>query len=381
MSSRAIFVGALAPSRLEAGDAFSPAGQHVQEVVIEVLREIHGRERFGVVSMPPYSVRSKRSPRWYPVRRCGAIRHLSCVNIPLIKPLWFALQLLAELLSDRPRRVYVWNCNFWNSIALGIYRVISAGECRVVLLLQDSLSPSWTLVGAQRALDELALRLARLHADLLLAVTEKLAVKAGGRLPTLICPGGVEVKDEDLIDVARPNHSRFAFGGRLEDYNGPIDIVQAWPASGEAGILDVYGAGSRLEDVMSTAQGNPFVRVHGFVDREAFVASARSSLGLIVLRYSRGIDQDLFFPSKFLEACLLPVEVICNRFRNIPEDVAPYCHFVKDDLSDLPDVLSQVIGNRSPANISARQSIVRENYSWRSHLRALDEMVSSLERK
>lgn len=372
------FIGSVALHPSESGKAFSPAGQHVQITILHELRNIYGERNVTLLSMPPYSIREShdKAKAWIPSSRRESELYFACLNLPFVKHLLFGVQLLVSLLRERPDRLFVWNCNFWQSAAIFLYKHFVRRSSKVALILQDSLPLSLSLIGLQRAFDRLALHLAWFHSDIVISVTKKLANMAWGIKHVLICPGGVADNSWSSTPGSPPDAPRFVFGGRLDPYNGPLDLISVWPESGEFGVLEVYGSGGLEAEVRAAAALNSKVRYFGYVSRDEFVKKASTATGVFVLRYSRDIDQELFFPSKFLEACLLPVPVICNRFANIPRDIEPYCFFVRNDISNLSEILREIVDKNQDDLIRARRDLIIRRYTWRSHMVRADEMLS-----
>ena len=88
------------------------------------------------------------------------------------------------------------------------------------------------------------------------------------------------------------------FAGRLEKYNGIDKLINFWNKYITDFELHVYGSGSYESQVIKKAKANSKIKFFGLVsDKEIFQVQLNSAVN-ICLRYSIGLNQNYFFPSK-----------------------------------------------------------------------------------
>ena len=143
-------------------------------------------------------------------------------------------------------------------------------------------------------------------------------------------------------------------------------LLDNWPIDCSSEI-HVFGTGSLSEYVSSISKANPNVVYHGFKSPEFVDEYLLKSNINFCFRYSKGLDQKFFFPSKFFDLINLPGFLVCNRFENIPFELTEYVVFSNEDLSNLSEIIKR-------CSISIRKTeqlnkLVFKKYTWKFFLK------------
>ena len=345
--------------------AFSVAGDRVQDEIRYAISNNFGQTECLVM---PVIRAFPHGKLWLRSLKYDEKTYMGIINFPIVKMASFSAVLFFNLLRSKPKNIFIWNSYLFQNISIFIYKTISRNKPNVIIFVQDVQEPR-RIRDIQFFLDMWSLRIINWFCDLCIPVTKDILVDFKIKTRSIIAIGGVsesdstEFKTEVKVGIKDSNY--YVMGGALEPYNGTAKIASVWPSCGSAGFLNIYGSGSEASRIEEISRKNCYVRFFGKVRREEYLSSAISSLGVIVLRYSEGLDSKYFFPSKFLEACNLNVNIICNKFINFPEQMSPFVNFVSDDLSNLESVLviSKAIVDSQELNLK-RIDFVRNNYTW-----------------
>jgi glycosyltransferase involved in cell wall biosynthesis len=194
--------------------------------------------------------------------------------------------------------------------------------------------------------------------------------------------GGLSESDLDRKDSYEYSNDTYdanyyVMGGAIEPHNGVVRLAKHWPSCGSAGFIHIYGDGSDSNNLIKISNTNRYVRYLGKVSRSEYLNAADRSLGVIVLRYSDGLDSKYFFPSKFLEACALRKNVYCNKFTNFPEELSGYVDFIESNMSDVKNIMSLEYNNKKTREeISQRIIFIRQHYTWNGAMNKIHEALN-----
>lgn len=358
------FVGAFSDLSVE-NFRGSAAGTKVQMEIVEALSK-----KFK----PGFSFVMPEIPSWpkdkffIEKKTLGAISFLPLINFKLIKRPCFFFVLFFYFLKLKPEIVFQYNTSISGCVFTLFLRLFS---CRSVLILQDvkspaNFSPSF-LLKPKKLIEFLFSKLLPVCFDFYVPITD--ACIRDFNLPRHKCeifPGGVlKSYVESVRSIQSPGLEPFGvFAGALEEYNGVDLLVSKWPTPEEIEFkLHVFGRGKLEHQIESEAAKNGNVVFHGYQAPEIVNRYSINASYNFCLRYSKGINEEYFFPSKFFDLILLKGTLICNHFDNIPEDLKLYVNFVDGNL----DGLVNILGNNSwpeRTNFLSKIDYLEENYTW-----------------
>jgi hypothetical protein len=343
----------------------SAAGAKVQTEIIEALSD--HLEALTALIMP-------ERPSWPKSRllikssMLGAVKFLPIINLALIKKPWFFGILLFYFFRERPRILFQYNSSISGAIFSLVIRFFS---CKSLLILQDLNAPisfSWRLFSSPKnIIGYIYTKLIPLCFDYYIPITNSYVKNL--KLPEVRCivfQGGVlksSIRAANRSYIPKPENNA-VFAGALEEYNGIDLLVKKWPMPEELDFqLNIFGRGSLNSYIESFSGINHNIVFHGFKS-PAVVDDyiARSDVNFC-LRYSKGIKQEHFFPSKFFDLILFEGTLVCNKFENIPSDLELYLTFVDDDLEDLVNFLKCKLQSHS-ALLPSKNKFLEENYTW-----------------
>jgi len=359
---KSIFIGAFNDIRTSYFSG-SAAGAKVQTEIIDALG-LAGEEVEAYI-MPEI-------PCWpkgrFIKKGCSEenMHFLPVVNFALIKRATFFLQMAFYIAIEKPRRVIFYNSSIASCLLSILLKPIKS---QTILILQDVNGPLVfevsLLASLKKCLNYLNAKLLSFSYDYYIPITRSCITDLGLPLHrSAIFSGGVSLSkiSRDESPVQLDNYGVFA--GALEQYNGVDLLVDKWPAQDRSPYkLHIFGSGSLSAYIVEAAKNNDNVIFHGFKPPSVVAEYLRFSRFNFCLRYSRGLNQSYFFPSKFFELLLLPGIFVCNRFENIPSEFVDHIRFVGEDLSDLCDVISTDVEIATGERAGLVNTIL-ERFTW-----------------
>jgi glycosyltransferase involved in cell wall biosynthesis len=375
---RAAFVGHFTPLSLALEHASSAAGNQVQRQIFKELSQQYGIEGAICFAMTP----SPAWPRGPFISRShteGSNAFIGYLNLPVLKHIVFALRLLARLMIFRPQLCLQYNSYLFENFALLLYRWICRDSALAIIIQDVHVAVGKSLLsraGLRSHSEHISLRFAK-RFDMTVPISSaiitdfhlepsKCMVFQGG-----ITDFAVQVMSgqaQALMDVG-------VFAGGLELHNGIDRLVDQWLGGGIQQQLHVFGRGSLDRHVEQAALKSDRIIFHGFQPEHVVLAWQLKARWNFCLRYSRGLNQTYFFPSKFFNILCAPGAVVVNDFHALPDTVRDYLCVVSDDLSNLAEHLSAAASLSSPDCVRARREIVRLKHSWHS---CIGEIVHTL---
>lgn len=358
-----LFVGSVSLNRERSGPAFSQAGELVQRELISGLSSISRSGSCLVASMEPRAARALGGWGWCEAEAEGEVAALSFFNAPIVKHASFAISLWRHVRRTNPRVVFVYNAEFFKTLALLAYRALSSERVLLCGVVQDVLPVGRGLLAIQRCLDLAALTLWRKF-DLVAPISKRIATDFQLTRRVFVLQGGVTQAAFDgwrVKPMAIEEGAYFVFAGALEPYNGVVKLLDYWLDFGVTQTLHIFGGGSLAEYVREKAVLSKTVRFHGSRPHDEVLAMTAAAAGAFCLRYSDGIEAEYFFPSKFYELLVSPVPVIVNRFSGLSDDMLFGCEVVADDLSDVKEVILKLV--EGGGGVAAE----RRTRAWAAH--------------
>lgn len=363
-----VFVGHFSPLSNSTGEASSTAGNQVQRQILKELGLRSGSEDVVTYSMVPMSA----WPRGPLISRSlieGPDVFPAYVNLPILKHMVFALRLLVKLIWNRPQLCLQYNSYLFENLTLLLYRLLRP-SCGLVIFIQDiHVSPNAKLLsksGLRSFSERVSLWLAR-RFNTIVPISEAIAKDfCMDRDKCFVFQGGVTdfalklmqaSEQQPLLDIA-------VFAGSLEPHNGIDRLVDRWIDCEVQWPLHIFGRGSLLEYVKLAAEGSERIVFHDFQPEDVILEWQSKARWNFCLRYSDGLDERYFFPSKLFNISCTSGVVIANDFQGIPDSLREHLCIVANDLSDLPASLATSIEPTQVEKAQMRHQLVMNQYSW-----------------
>jgi hypothetical protein len=183
--------------------------------------------------------------------------------------------------------------------------------------------------------------------------------------------GGLTQFSDKISELESTIEEYAVYAGKLERYNGVDRLVRAWTEQKICRYLHVFGKGCLEGFLREQSINNKYIVFHGQRDEsEVITWQSRARWNL---RYSDGINQDYFFPSKFFNICAADGLIIVNDFNGIPFELRETIAFVDDELSELSEIVGE--SHKIDASEASRQRrrILEKNHTWRSCINRIIE--------
>jgi glycosyltransferase involved in cell wall biosynthesis len=370
---KTLFIGHFSSGFNKNKRAVSLAGDIVQKEIASCLNKNNNIDNSYYLSMEPMPcwpngpllIKSENS-------KDLEGRYIGYINLPVIKNIIFAINILLEVILTKPCLVIQYNSYLFENIAILLSKIFG---CKTGLIIQDcrigkifSKFASWH--------DQLSNSLVK-YFDYVLPVSDYFARTLGLKNNQYtVVPGGVTSFSSMLKPIDSVKFTNKAiFAGALEKHNGIDKIVDFWIKYEPKVELHIYGGGSLVEFVISAIDGSSNVFFHGVVSQRMVAEVQADSKFNFCLRYSEGLDERYFFPSKFFNVSMCPGLLLSNDFYGLPKDV------VDEDFGLLIDGFKNIqqcleLDDDSIKNIAyQRIEIVKKYYSWEHHLEKIIEGV------
>jgi hypothetical protein len=361
------FVGHFAPISQALEQASSVAGNQVQRQIFHEVSQQCGVERTACFVMTPQPF-WPRGPLISRSMTEGRIEFIGYLNLPVLKHLIFALRLLVRLLVARPQLCLQYNSYLLENLALLLFRLCHRGSALAIIIQDIHVVTGVSLLSKQglRSLSErTSLRLAK-RFDMIVPISS--AIVADFHFPpskSVVFQGGItEFALQIKHGAEQPLEEIGVFAGGLERHNGIDRLVDQWLASSIEQPLHVFGRGSLERHVKQAAQQSNRIVFHGLQPENVVLAWQLKARWNFCLRYSLGLNQTYFFPSKLFNILCAPGAVVVNDFYALPETVRDYVCVVSDDLSDLAEHLPAAASLSSPDCVRVRRELVLSKHSW-----------------
>lgn len=353
-----IFVGHFSGEGAHNNRFASAAGDIVQRQIICDTIKLVSDKSFRYLSMEPQKV-WPGGCFYVKGREDENGRHISYVNLPFLKNFIYSLVILHECARLRPALVIQYNSYFFENIS-----IIFSGlfyKVQTCLILQDiRIGAGFSL--AARLYDRLANYLVRFF-DFVMPINGKIAEVLRLKVGRFhIFKGGITEQGFDLLRCNLSINNYGVFAGALEPHNGIDRLLRFWVDSELKFDLHVFGRGSLTSFVIDCAKQNPYIKFHGFLPHSDVSQWQKTAKFNFCLRYSDGLDEEFFFPSKFFNSCCCPGLLIVNNFKNIPD----YIFDTKGLISNIGDIKELLMLSDDEIELEAlsrRRAVIKEG-SW-----------------
>ena len=366
---RAALVGHFSP-KSTLSDASSAAGNQVQKQILICMQDQIEGEVF-CYSMTPLAA----WPRGAIALKSHveeSVEFIGYLNFPILKHLIFSIRLLVRLVIFRPSICIQFNSYLFENFVLLAYKFFT-NNCNLAIIIQDVNCVSTPSVSSifrfKQLMEFFSLRLAK-RFDLVIPISSQIIDDFNFQDSKFILfKGGITefsrlmIYDQSQVQILE---DIVLFAGSLEPHNGIDILVEQWVKLGIDKPLHIFGRGSLSECIDKISKKNKQIVFHGFCSESVILEWQKKSKWNLCLRYSKGLNEKYFFPSKFFNIMCTSGIVLVNDFWGIPKELKPYVTILNDDLSDLPQKL--VSSNKSLNNegVFNRHQILKTNYSWDS---------------
>jgi glycosyltransferase involved in cell wall biosynthesis len=371
---KTVFIGHFSPTTNFGNPAASAAGDQVQRQIIKELQD-HTCGDTIIYSMSPIPA----WPRGELITRSqheNAVEYIGYLNAPVLKHLVFSVRLMMRLFRSRPALCIQYNSYFFENLILLLFRLFRPA-CFLATIIQDIHIEKGIFQISRRGLRSLSERL-----SLGLSRSFDLIVPISSSIITdfkfdpsrcFVFQGGITAFAAQLMYARQgPLADIGVFAGALEPYNGIDRLINQWLTCGIEHTLHVFGRGSLKNHVEQAAKCSDKIVFHGLQPEEIILQWQLKARWNFCLRYSEGLNQEYFFPSKLFNVVCAPGAVIGNDFYALPSSLREHMGIVSDDLSDLPSVLTHAAKISSLARLEERREIVKSKHNWRS---CIDQIV------
>jgi glycosyltransferase involved in cell wall biosynthesis len=364
---RVAFLGHFAPIIRSSERASSVAGNQVQRQIFENICQINSGGKNMCYAMEP-------KPAWPdgPIivksEYEESISFIGYVNIPILKHVIFAIRLLVLLIINRYDFCLQYNSYVFENLALIISRNSGLVK-RIAIIVQDI-----HVVSDVGFLSKCQLRSCIEYASLVLArrfntiVPINKAIIDDFHLPRnrcLVFKGGATRFALEIIEMAPVFLEDYGvFAGALEPYNGVNRLIEKWIADKIQYPLHIFGRGSLTQYVEQKSKENSSIIYHGFQPEKTIMEWQKRAMWNFCLRYSIGINESYFFPSKFFNIVCSEGVPMVNNFDGLDGCICNYVGILRDDLTDLSSKLEACRSLADRNSVSKRREIIISQYSW-----------------
>jgi glycosyltransferase involved in cell wall biosynthesis len=359
-------------------NASSAAGNQVQAQILQELSSQCGGESVVCYSMIPESF-WPRGPLILKSSFNNGVMFIGYMNLPILKHIIFSIRFFWQLFKFRPNLCLQYNSYLFENASLLLFRFF-VQTCALAVIIQDV-----HVGGLTRLFSKQSLRSLFGYISLYLAGKFDIVVPISSAIISdfhfkeskcFVFQGGITqfaievMSGQDILplDIG-------VFAGGLEPHNGVDLLVDQWVASGIKQQLHVFGRGSLSRHIEQVALTSDRIIFHGFQSEDVILVWQKKARWNFCLRYSIGLNQKYFFPSKFFNILCAPGAVVVNDFYGLPETLRDQLCIVKDDLSDLADRLQSTTNAFNTNCINFRREIVRTKHSWCA---CINQILSSL---
>lgn len=363
------FIGAFNQISQEMSSNSSVAGSKVQMEIISSLSNLYDENSVKSVVFPELASWPKNK-LFISKKRFENVVSLPIINLPVVKRFLFSIQALFLIIKHKPEFIVQYNTTFLMNSFMFFYKFFCGKR---ILILQD-LNSNVTfniklLLNPVDLFNYFGAKTIKRSFDYFIPISNSLVNDL--KLPVERCSiwqGGVT--NLELINSFRIDKKYIAvFAGALEEYNGIDILVSRWVELNSDIELHIFGTGSLSDKICEASELNKNIKYHGFKSPDIVASYVQSALLNFCLRYSKGIDQDYFFPSKFFDLLMCQGNFLCNNFNNIPDDLKRYIVFLDDDLLNLKDFLD--FDFPDDASVSERKKHLLLKYTWAPFLKSI----------
>lgn len=354
---KSLFIGQFSQGGITA--ASSAAGDIVQAQIIEEIEKLSITEESQFLCMAPNPC-WPRGKIFHKGKKVAAGRFISYLNLPVIKNIVFSLQIFLTILKIKPDIITQYNSYLWENITLLFSRFLFGKK--IVCIVQD-IRVTGDFSFRAKLNDKLSCSLLK-YFNFTIPVSEALARYLKLREESyLVFEGGVTSFGFEAIKVKEYEEEYAVYAGALEKYNGVDRLIKVWNEFSIPLDLHIFGSGRLETEVKELSKHCNNIIYHGLVSQGEVLEWQKKSKYNFCFRYSDGLNQDFFFPSKFFNVSLCPGLLICNDFNGVPEITRNSPGYIGQDINNINKIVKLNSNEIRKSADFIRERIIID-YSW-----------------
>ncbi|WP_412501523.1 hypothetical protein [Shewanella chilikensis] len=365
-----LFVGHHSPGRKQINDTtlvYSAAGDLVQENIFRNLLKINSDSKF--YTMQPCQAWPKGPLVISKVNKLNGT-FSGNITLPLLRHIFFSINLACQIIKLKPSEVICYNSYFFeNATVVSLSKIF---KFKTAIILQD-IRVGGNFPKHQQLSDVIANKLVKFF-DISVVVSKcmqsylNLTSSSSSKHRSIVFPGGVSDFGEKAFSFNGPLHDYAVFAGALEKHNGIDKLITTWINDQIRVDLHIFGSGKLTKFVSEMADIHSNIYYHGFASQEVIFEWQVKAKFNFCFRFSEGIKQEFFFPSKFFNSVMCPGLLIFNDFSNVPDELKLTEGYIGNDFSKI----KKIVENFNSINYSNdARNLISAKYSWQKLLSKL----------
>jgi len=371
-SKKIVFFGAL--SFLGNGNrAYAASANQVQLEIIKNIQKVFSKSIFNFFGFSPN--------RTWPFTNVfinnkseGVLTFHSYINILGIREMHILFKRINYIISNEPDYIFLYNISFLEALFFNLLKKILG--FKVILFLQDVKQNNFI----DYCLNSIKFKFVSCF-DILVPISQNIIDKFNLPLEkSILFQGGCtkfafEIQNR-CINKNIKLEPKVIFAGRLEKYNGIDKVINYWIENKPDFELHIYGTGSYESKVIEKLNLNPKIKFYGLVPENVIQEAQLNSSANFCLRYSIGLNQNYFFPSKIFNIMSSPGLVLINRFNNLTEGMKDNTEILKPNFENLNEILNKSI-NYSKLKYKERIKWLNQNANWFELTKKIYKIINS----
>lgn len=361
-----VFIGHFSAILTNSNGASSTAGNQVQREIFHCLVNNSLITNVFCYSMSPNSFWPK-GPLIVKSNNEGNIEFIGFINIPIIKHIIFSYRIFLRLLSLKPKLCIQYNPYVFENIALLLFKFFIS-KTFLVILIQDVFILN-NRFGFFQFLTFFSQKISIFlshYFNMIIPISYSIIedFKFSPK-KCYVFQGGLTEFAQKLMLKSNQHLDKIAvFAGSLELHNGVDLLIDRWLSIPINYKLHIFGSGSLEGIVRNASKNSNLIVFHGKQSEKIVLKWQLNATWNLCFRYSKGINQKYFFPSKFFNIICAPGALVTNDFYGIPLRLRRYIGIASDDLSDLSDTLDCALKVSNFQAVERRRVIANDEHSW-----------------
>ncbi len=375
-----VFIGCM-NTEFDTNAANSPAANQVQLEIIQSIKSCF--VNFSLISAMNHPKRTWPYSNLIQKGQVGnGFKYQGYLNIIFLRDLIIYFRHFILISRLRPAIIFKYNINFFESVFLYTAKLIF--NTKVVVFIQDVSFQTNEAPFIRKYFEKIAFKITS-YFDVIVPITKDIQADFNFKKENcFVFQGGVTSQSRSIIlseiNFEKVSKSKYVvFAGALEEYNGIKSIVEYWEKNIIEFDLYVYGKGTCENFVVNAAARVSNIKYFGFVPESEIIAAQISSFGNFCLRYSNGIDQKYFFPSKLYNVLACPGKCILNEFLNIPDAIKNSCCILDENSENLKFMLETGFTQMDINNYYSRIDWLCLNANWSLAIENIKEILNKLD--
>lgn len=355
-----LFVGHFSNEGVLKNKAASAAGDIVQKQIIKDSIEIFGKDKVRYYSMEPNSC-WPRGPLFIKSKKINNGKFISYINLPIFKNIIYCMCILYVCFKYKPKRVIQYNSYIFENISILLSSVIY--KMKTISIVQDvRIGGNFSILS--KVQDYLSNKFVK-YFDVVVPVSKELGDYLNVDVSKIIVfEGGVTDFGFSALEYDKYKNNFATYAGALEKHNGVDRLLNAWIEQKIPVDLHIFGKGALSDYIIEIAKVNKHIIYHGLKEQSEVLAYQSKSKYNFCFRYSDGIIQEYFFPSKFFNIAMCPGLLVFNDFHGVPDKFMSGYGCISDDFNNLKEVIE--LSDHDILEISSmRKKYILDEHSWK----------------